>query len=57
MLHIAKYLHNRFWWLVGWSIIVFAILISGLRLFLPNLDLTFYRDEIQQIVEQRAGMR
>lgn len=56
MLHIAKYLHDQFWRLLGWLIILLAILVSALRLFLPQLDLDFYQGEIQRVVNQRAGM-
>ncbi len=56
MLRIAKYLHNKFWLLLAWLIILLATLLTLLRLLLPLLDLTDYRQEIERVVEQRVGM-
>lgn len=56
MLHIAKYLHGKFWLLVAWLVIAIAILLTLMRLFLPLVDLTPYKEEIQRLVEEETGM-
>ncbi len=56
MLHIAKYLHGKFWLLLSWLVISTAIILTLFRLLLPLVDLTPYKDEIERIAEEGAGM-
>ncbi len=55
MLSIARYLHGKFWLVMAWLTIALAILLSGVRLFLPLVDLSPYKQEIERIVEAEAG--
>ena len=56
MLQIAKYLHGKFWLLLSWLVIFTAVVLVLLRLFLPLIDLTPYKAEIERIAEMAAGM-
>ncbi|MEJ2465849.1 MAG: YhdP family protein [Candidatus Thiodiazotropha sp.] len=55
MLHVARYLHGKFWLVMAWLTIALALLLTGVRLFLPLLDLGPYKQEIERIVEAEAG--
>jgi uncharacterized protein (TIGR02099 family) len=56
MLHIAKIIHAKFWLLLAWLIILLALLSSLLKLWLPQLDLESYRQEIEGLVQQKTGL-
>ncbi len=55
MLKVARYLHGRFWLVMAWLVILLAILLTAARLLLPLVDLGEYKEEIEQIVEAKAG--
>lgn len=55
MLHIARYLHGKFWLAMAWLVIALAILLSAVRLTLPLVDLTPYKLELERIVEAEVG--
>ncbi len=55
MLHIARYLHGKFWLAMAWLTIALAIVLSAARLFLPLVDLGSYTQEIERIVEAELG--
>ena len=56
MLQFVKYLQCKIWQLLAGLIILLALLLTLLRVALPLIDLTDYRAEIEQAVEQRIGM-
>lgn len=56
MLTVAKYLHTKFWQTLGWLTILLALLLTGLRVTLPGIDLEPYRQEIERVVEQKAAL-
>ena len=56
MLKVARYLHGKFWLVMAWLTIALAILLSGVRLWLPMVDLAPYKEEIERIVKADAGM-
>jgi uncharacterized protein (TIGR02099 family) len=56
MLKVARYLHGKFWLVMAWLTIALAIVLSGVRLWLPMVDLAPYKAEIERIVEAEAGM-
>jgi uncharacterized protein (TIGR02099 family) len=55
MLHIARYLHGKFWLVMAWLTIILAVLLTAVRLFLPLVDLGPYKQQIERIVEAEAG--
>jgi uncharacterized protein (TIGR02099 family) len=55
MLRIARYLHGKFWLVMAWLVILVAILLTLLRLLLPQVDLSDYRHQIERIVEAEVG--
>ncbi|MCU7906712.1 MAG: TIGR02099 family protein [Candidatus Thiodiazotropha sp. (ex Epidulcina cf. delphinae)] len=56
MLNAAKYLHAKFWQALAWLVILLAVLITGLRISLPGIDLEPYQREIERVAERTAGM-
>ena len=56
MRHLAKNLYRKLCLFVAWLIISSAILLTLLRLFLPLLDLSPIRAEIERVAEAVAGM-
>ncbi|MCU7926238.1 MAG: TIGR02099 family protein [Candidatus Thiodiazotropha sp. (ex Dulcina madagascariensis)] len=56
MLKAAKYLHAKLWQALAWLVILLAVLITGLRLWLPGIDLEPYQQEIERVAEGAAGM-
>ena len=56
MLHIARYLHGKFWLVMAWLTIALAIVLTGVRLLLPLVDLAAYKQDIERIVEEQAGL-
>jgi uncharacterized protein (TIGR02099 family) len=53
---VAKYLHTKFWQSLAWLVIAIALLITGLRLFVPLIDLDPYQREIERVAEEGAGV-
>ncbi|MES9834676.1 MAG: YhdP family protein [Candidatus Thiodiazotropha sp. DIVDIV] len=56
MLTVAKYVHTKFWQTLGWLTILFALLLTALRLVLPGIDLEPYRHEIERVAEQKSEL-
>ncbi|PVV08490.1 MAG: TIGR02099 family protein [gamma proteobacterium symbiont of Ctena orbiculata] len=56
MLNTAKYLHAKFWQTLAWVVIAAALLITGLRLIVPVIDLDPYRRVIERVAEEAAGV-
>jgi uncharacterized protein (TIGR02099 family) len=54
MLKVARYLHGKFWLVMAWLVILFAILITAARIGLPHIDLAPYKDQIEEVVERGA---
>jgi uncharacterized protein (TIGR02099 family) len=56
MFHAAKFINLKIWRQLGWIVIVFAILIWVLRMVVPMIDLSDHRADIEQVVEEKAGL-
>ncbi len=56
MLKVARYLHGKFWLVMAWLTIALAVVLSAVRLLLPLVDLAPYKQDIERIVEEAAGM-
>ena len=55
MLHVARYLHGKFWLVMAWLTIALAITLTLVRLLLPLVDLGSYTQDIVRVVESQVG--
>jgi uncharacterized protein (TIGR02099 family) len=55
MLTVVTYCHKKFWQAMAWLTILVAVFVTALRVMLPVIDLEPYRQQIEQVVEDKTG--